>query len=185
MRLLAHMQEGQVCSVTVGVLGDICRAVESQVAPYCNAIMQILLENLADQAVSRDLKPQILSAFGDVALALGDQFEPYLIHVTGVGPACRWHNCMTAQMLIMACRLISCGSGTDLPSAALCYCLSTSLYLIFLSYNKQCTRVSVRHLSCICCQGPGKLVDQAELQYCCTDALQRSAAKHQPATAQR
>lgn len=35
-----------MCQVTVGVLGDICRAIEDGIYPYCNAIMQTLLTNL-------------------------------------------------------------------------------------------------------------------------------------------
>jgi len=35
-----------VCQVTVGVLGDICRAIEDGIFPYCDPIMQTLLTNL-------------------------------------------------------------------------------------------------------------------------------------------
>ena len=35
-----------MCQVSVGVLGDICRAVEEAVAPYCDRIMAVLLANL-------------------------------------------------------------------------------------------------------------------------------------------
>lgn len=75
-----------MCQVTVGVLGDICRAVEDQILPYCDPVMSILLSNLQSVTVSRELKPQILMAFGDIALALGDNFEKYLPHVLGVRP---------------------------------------------------------------------------------------------------
>lgn len=67
-----------MCQATVGVLGDICRAVEEQIFGYCNAIMEILLNNLQSNDVHRLVKPQILSAFGDIALAIGDKFEYYL-----------------------------------------------------------------------------------------------------------
>ena len=73
-----------MCAATVGVLGDVCRAVEAQVAPFCNEVMQQLLANLKSPAVARSLKPQILSCFGDIALALGPGFEPYLGHVLQV-----------------------------------------------------------------------------------------------------
>ena len=78
------VQEQQVCLATVGVLGDICRAVEAQVAPYCDNIMTQLLANLKSSAVARGLKPPILSCFGDIALALGSRYEPYLTHVLSV-----------------------------------------------------------------------------------------------------
>ena len=78
------LQEQQVCLATVGVLGDICRAVEAQIAPYCDNIMTQLLSNLKSSAVARGLKPPILSCFGDIALSLGGRFEPYLTHVLSV-----------------------------------------------------------------------------------------------------
>lgn len=37
--------------------------------------MQTLLTNLQSPDVHRNIKPQILSAFGDIALAIGDKFE--------------------------------------------------------------------------------------------------------------
>lgn len=64
-----------MCQVTVGVLGDICRAVEDGILDYCDSIMQTLLTNLQSADVHRNIKPQILSAFGDIALAIGDRFE--------------------------------------------------------------------------------------------------------------
>lgn len=64
-----------MCQVTVGVLGDVCRAIEEQIAPYTENIMRILLRNLESNDVQRNIKPQILSAFGDMALAIGDRFE--------------------------------------------------------------------------------------------------------------
>lgn len=78
---LGWLQEWQVCQVTVGVLGDVCRAVEDQIAPFCDGVMQILLTNLQSDDVQRTIKPQILSCFGDIAMAIGDRFEKYLPHV--------------------------------------------------------------------------------------------------------
>lgn len=73
-----------MCQISVGVLGDISRALEDQLQPYCNRLMQILLENLQSDAVNRNVKPQILSAFGDIALAIGDKYEIYLSAVLGM-----------------------------------------------------------------------------------------------------
>ena len=43
---LRNHAEYQVCSVAVGLVGDICRAVGARVLPHCDDIMNILLENL-------------------------------------------------------------------------------------------------------------------------------------------
>lgn len=68
----------QVCLSTVGVLGDVARNVEDDLYPYCDEIMQLMIQNLGSNEVHRSIKPQILSAFGDLALVLGDKFEKYL-----------------------------------------------------------------------------------------------------------
>ena len=70
-----------MCSVSVGVLGDVCRALEDQIFSYCDSIMQILLRNLQSDDVQRSIKPMILACFSDVALAINDRFEKYLPHV--------------------------------------------------------------------------------------------------------
>ena len=59
-------------------MGDICRALSTGVLPYCDEIMTVLLENLSNNEVHRTVKPQILSVFGDVALAVGHDFKKYL-----------------------------------------------------------------------------------------------------------
>nr|CAD7440994.1 unnamed protein product [Timema bartmani] len=75
---LKNHAEYQVCGAAVGLTGDICRALKSKVLPYCDEIMMYLLENLGDNTVHRSVKPQILSAFGDIALSIGPEFKKYL-----------------------------------------------------------------------------------------------------------
>jgi len=75
---LTNWEEHTVCSVAVGVVGDICRAIGDKIAPYCDDIINLLLQNLRQTTLNRDVKPAILSCFGDIALAIGGQFEKYL-----------------------------------------------------------------------------------------------------------
>jgi len=43
---LQNHQEYQVCSISVGLVGDICRAMGEGILPYCNTFMTYLLQNL-------------------------------------------------------------------------------------------------------------------------------------------
>lgn len=76
---LQNFEEYQVCAITVGVVGDICRALDDKVLPYCDGIMTQLLQNLSSNQLHRSVKPPIFSCFGDLALAIGEQFERYLV----------------------------------------------------------------------------------------------------------
>jgi len=78
---LRNTAEYQVCHAAVGLVGDICRAMSNRVLQWSDEIMEVLLSNLGDNSVHRSVKPQILSVFGDVALATGPEFRKYLSHV--------------------------------------------------------------------------------------------------------
>lgn len=77
---LQNFEDYQVCAITVGVVGDICRALEDKILPYCDGIMTQLLKDLSSNQLHRSVKPPIFSCFGDIALAIGDNFEKYLIY---------------------------------------------------------------------------------------------------------
>lgn len=75
---LKNHAEYQVCQAAVGLTGDICRAVGNNILPVCDELMTMLVENLGNETVHRSVKPQILSVFGDIALAIGSYFKNYL-----------------------------------------------------------------------------------------------------------
>ena len=75
---LQSHEEYQLCSISVGLIGDICRALGPQSAPYCESFIRVLFENLSSETLNRSVKPPILSCFGDIAIAIGGAFEPYL-----------------------------------------------------------------------------------------------------------
>ena len=68
----------QLFIVSVGVVVDICGAVGNQVQPYCDQIMAALTECLRDSSVNRETKPVVFSCFGDIAMAIGAAFDPYM-----------------------------------------------------------------------------------------------------------
>eukprot|EP00123_Amoebidium_parasiticum_P016581 comp23506_c0_seq1/m.39386 comp23506_c0_seq1/g.39386 ORF comp23506_c0_seq1/g.39386 comp23506_c0_seq1/m.39386 type:complete len:883 (-) comp23506_c0_seq1:641-3289(-) len=81
---LRNHQEHGVCNLCVGLIGDICRALTTDVLPYCDELMNQLLANLSDPTLHRSVKPSILSAFGDVAIAIGPSFLKYVQHTLAV-----------------------------------------------------------------------------------------------------
>ena len=81
--LKAH-EDAQLCTVAVGVIGDISRALGESSAQYAGAFMSVLFENLQSEVLNRNVKVVILSCFGDIALAVGPAFEPYLVTTMSV-----------------------------------------------------------------------------------------------------
>jgi importin subunit beta-1 len=75
---LKATEDVQLCVVAIGIIGDVCRALGEVSAQYYNAFMDILFENLQNQSAGRTIKIAVLSCFGDIALAIGGAFEPYL-----------------------------------------------------------------------------------------------------------
>ncbi|KAJ6316022.1 hypothetical protein OIU78_019325 [Salix suchowensis] len=75
---LQNFEEYEVCGITVGVIGDICRALEDKVLPYCDGIMNHLVRNLQSAELHRSVKPPIFACFGDIALAIGEHFSKYI-----------------------------------------------------------------------------------------------------------
>ena len=79
--LIASLQpnagEG-VNSAAVGLVADLSRALKSQMIPFCDELIALLSELLKNPVVHQSVKPQILSVFGDIALAIGPHFNVYL-----------------------------------------------------------------------------------------------------------
>jgi importin subunit beta-1 len=72
------VQAHELCMVSVGVVADVCTAIGKQVEPYCDSIINALTDCLQDASAHRDTKPVVISCFGEVAMAIGAQFEKYL-----------------------------------------------------------------------------------------------------------
>ncbi|KAK1066939.1 karyopherin Kap95 [Friedmanniomyces endolithicus] len=75
---LNSQDEPQLCAIAIGLVSDITRALESKVQPFCDSFMNSLLNNLRSTSLGNQFKPAILQCFGDIAQAIGGQFETYL-----------------------------------------------------------------------------------------------------------
>lgn len=65
-------------TVSVGVTVDICAAIGAKLQPFADQVVGALMEVLRDSTVAREVKPTVVSAFGDVAMAIAAGYEPYL-----------------------------------------------------------------------------------------------------------
>jgi len=74
---LKNVEEYQVCTVAVGVVTDLCRALGRKLLPLCDDIVRSLLDLLQSPALNRSVKPHVLSVFADIAMALETDFVRY------------------------------------------------------------------------------------------------------------
>lgn len=75
---LKNFEAYHVCTIAVGLVGDIARCIEMKIHPYCNPIMTALVESLQNPYLHRSVKPPVLACLGDLAMAIGPKFQPYL-----------------------------------------------------------------------------------------------------------
>jgi len=75
---LKSIQAQSLCIVSIGVVVDLCTAVGENMKPFCDDIMSALTDALRNVTVPREIKPVVISCFGDIAMAIGASYEPYL-----------------------------------------------------------------------------------------------------------
>ncbi|PRP78822.1 hypothetical protein PROFUN_00995 [Planoprotostelium fungivorum] len=74
---LSAAEDTAFCQTAVGLVGDISRAVGKNFAGH-EQVVTIFVQNLQNSAINKDVKPAIICAFGDIALAIGADFERYI-----------------------------------------------------------------------------------------------------------
>jgi importin subunit beta-1 len=74
---LKNWQDHMACSTAVGCVGDIARAIEKAILPYCDDIVRCLLDNIQNRGLDRSVKPTILTTFGDIAISIKGEFHRY------------------------------------------------------------------------------------------------------------
>ena len=76
---LRNAEEYELCELAVGLVSEIYGACGKDMVPYGDQIVTLLLEALTNKSIKvRDVRPPILSCFGDIALAIAGQFEKYV-----------------------------------------------------------------------------------------------------------
>lgn len=75
---LNNQEEASLCSMSIGLTSDITRALGIKIQPYCDNLMNCLLNDLRSTTLGNQFKPAILQCFGDIAQAIGGHFETYL-----------------------------------------------------------------------------------------------------------
>lgn len=81
---LRNQDAPDMCSLGIGLVSDIVRALEDKAQPFCDQFMNDLLNNLRSDKITNQLKPPILETFGDIASNIGVAFEIYLTVVAQV-----------------------------------------------------------------------------------------------------
>lgn len=70
--------ESPTSITAVGLVADLAQSLGPQMNNYWSGILQLLGDALTSPNSKRELKPAIVSAFGDIATAIGPEFAPYL-----------------------------------------------------------------------------------------------------------
>jgi len=75
---LTSFEDWQVAQAAVYVTSDIARAIGQEIAKYAEQIMVSLLEILRSPVIHRNVKPNAIATIGELALAVGPAFIPFL-----------------------------------------------------------------------------------------------------------
>lgn len=79
---LAERSEYTICITATHLLGDVLRASGAAIRKYTDEYMRCIVNNLMDPELNREVKPALISVFGDVATAIGADFTAYVVGVT-------------------------------------------------------------------------------------------------------
>ncbi len=67
-----------LCNISIGLVGDISRAILTDLTPYADMLMTDLLQILTNRMANRFLKPSVIGVFNDIAMAIEKDFEKYV-----------------------------------------------------------------------------------------------------------
>lgn len=70
--------DSPTCNTAVGLVADLAQSLGPSISNYLDGLMDILGRDLNNENSKRDLKPAILSCFGDIAGVVEEGFMPYM-----------------------------------------------------------------------------------------------------------
>ncbi|KAL7579807.1 hypothetical protein ACA910_021940 [Epithemia clementina (nom. ined.)] len=75
---LKSLELTNLCLICTGGVADLCGGLGSMIQPYADGIMEAMFNIIRDGSVHRDVKPAVISCFGDMAMAIGAAYQPYM-----------------------------------------------------------------------------------------------------------
>jgi hypothetical protein len=75
---LAALNLLQVCSAAIMAVSSLCQGLETKITPLVQSYVDELMNALRSSELLRTVKPFAISAFGDIATAVGPAFQPFL-----------------------------------------------------------------------------------------------------------
>ena len=81
---LGNHEAPEMCALAIGLVSDVVRALEDKALRFCDTFMNYLLNALASNKITNQLKPPILETFGDIATSIGPAFETYAVTVADI-----------------------------------------------------------------------------------------------------
>mmetsp|Transcript_40929 Transcript_40929/g.85225 ORF Transcript_40929/g.85225 Transcript_40929/m.85225 type:complete len:867 (-) Transcript_40929:202-2802(-) len=75
---LGSLELTNLCLICTGGVVDLCGGLGSLIQPFADSIMEAMFNIIRDVSVHRDVKPAVISCFGDMAMAIGAAYQPYM-----------------------------------------------------------------------------------------------------------
>ena len=187
--------ESPTCNTAVGMVADLAQSLGNSFLPYLEGLMSILGSNLNNAEVDRNLRPAILSCFGDIAAAIGKHFQRYTDFVMQI--------CISAsnmeptdasietidyilniQESILDCYVGVVGGLHDCPHVIYPYVASIFQFLQFVSIdvnmsnNDSVARSATGLLGDLAAMYPAGEFKQAYMQPWVTEFIKKTRANH-------
>ena len=75
---LKSLELTNLCLICTGGVVDLCGGLGPLIQPFADGLMEAMFNIIRDGSVHRDVKPAVISCFGDMAMAIGSAYQPYM-----------------------------------------------------------------------------------------------------------